>query len=552
VHTALALYEGIIMQYKLMAHKNPQSEDVKQRVALNRLKVYFHKNGLLVVLLVFYSCLYFYTTTFPGHSSLGHDEMWGATNSNLSFLDAIIFTLRFDVHPPLYYSQLNLWAIFGRSDFWLQANSVFWLLGTAAVAFYFMQMRGRTLAAVIAAGLILSNPMLIYFSVMVRMYTLLPFLTMASLLFADELATCQSSTGSGPPSRWWLLFFVQSAILYTHAIGVFIVGSTLVYLFVEAGGLRASHLFLKRLLVMAMGLAGAAIPVMVNSAIRQVGHPIAPSANDVLSTLIQLAAGPSQNSPPLSAILLFAVTISVVCLAVAISRKSRILILCFVVFPIAACIIISYTYKPIWASQIYTFCVPVIAVSIGLFVDDIINRAGTLPQAKAYFGAGTLALALVAASSTFGIWNVKGEKTPNYLSLVADLRRAAHPGDCVVAMTTFDVFWGLSRYFGGPRWNQGLEVQAAPVERWKTIIAKLPEGLAERLKLIGRSDRFKIGDMWVIDGYPNNLRSTCGRVFFAGDSLDREEVPSAAQNAPMFSASGYVWMRGPINAEEIE
>ena len=102
-------------------------------------------------------------------------------------------------------------------------------------------------------------------------------------------------------------------------------------------------------------------------------------------------------------------------------------------------------------------------------------------------------LALVATFSTFGIWNAQAEKTPNYPSLVAEIRRAAQPEDCVVATTTFDVFWGLSRYFARPGWNQSLEVQSAPVRRWKAIIAKVPEGLATRLKLIARSDRFKVG-----------------------------------------------------------
>ena len=534
----------------LMSAANSQSEHLRPRIALNRVNwnAFFTKNVSLIILLVLYSFLYFYTTTFPGRSSLGHDEIWGATNSNLSFLDAIIFTLRFDVHPPLYYSQLNLWAIFGRSDFWLQANSVFWLLGTAAVAFHFVRMRGSNLSAIIAAGFILSNPMLMISSVTVRMYTLLPFLTMTSVLFADGLAKSQSSTGTGLPSRWWMLFLVQSAIIYTHVLGVLIVGSTLLYMFVEAGGLKASRPFLKRLLVMAAGLAGAAIPVAANSAIRLVSHSRAPSANDVLSTLLQLVAGPAQNSQAVSATLLFAVVISVVTLAVAISRDARSLILCFVVFPMTASIVISHAYKPIWLTYTYTFCVPVVAVSIGLFADDIIRSAGTLHQAGSRFGAAASALALVAAFSTFGIWNAQAEKTPNYPSLVADIRRAAQPDDCVVATTTFDVFWGLSRYFAGPRWNQGLEVQAAPIRRWNTIIAKVPEGLARRLKLIARSDRFKVGDIWVVDGYPNNLQSTCGRVFFAVDG--REEAPVAAQSAPLFSTSGYVSIRGPINPEE--
>ena len=44
---------------------------------------------------------------------------------------ALVNILRFDLHPPLYYLQLSLWALVSHDDVWLMANSIFW--STAAI-----------------------------------------------------------------------------------------------------------------------------------------------------------------------------------------------------------------------------------------------------------------------------------------------------------------------------------------------------------------------------------------------------------------------------------
>ena len=78
--------------------------------------------------------------------------------------------LRFDLHPPLYYLQLSLWASLSHDDFWLMANAIFW--STAAVALLiYAASRVYGLRAGLASGLLLAlAPAALAYSDQVRMY----------------------------------------------------------------------------------------------------------------------------------------------------------------------------------------------------------------------------------------------------------------------------------------------------------------------------------------------------------------------------------------------
>src|SRR5262245_48231987 len=66
------------------------------------------------------------------HRWLWFDELLSANFSGHGPWAALVSSLRFDVHPPLYYLQLSLWALPSRGDLWLMANTIAW--STAAVA----------------------------------------------------------------------------------------------------------------------------------------------------------------------------------------------------------------------------------------------------------------------------------------------------------------------------------------------------------------------------------------------------------------------------------
>jgi len=72
-----------------------------------------------------------------GSESLWLDEAYSIYTSQES-LPAIVQETSKDVHPPLYYLQLSLWALLSHDDFWLMANAIFW-----STAFVFVPILNR-------------------------------------------------------------------------------------------------------------------------------------------------------------------------------------------------------------------------------------------------------------------------------------------------------------------------------------------------------------------------------------------------------------------------
>ncbi len=57
---------------------------------------------------------------------LWYDEIFGATFAAQSLFDATIAAVRFDIHPPVWVQQLQIWSQAGLSDTWLLSNSICW------------------------------------------------------------------------------------------------------------------------------------------------------------------------------------------------------------------------------------------------------------------------------------------------------------------------------------------------------------------------------------------------------------------------------------------
>lgn len=108
---------------------------------------------------------------------------------------AMLSVIQSDVHPPLYYALLKIWAsLFGSGEFALRSFSA--LLGTALIPLtYLMTQRlwkstGERTAPLAAALLIAVNPFFITYSQEVRAYALVAVLmTLAAAFFFHALHT---------------------------------------------------------------------------------------------------------------------------------------------------------------------------------------------------------------------------------------------------------------------------------------------------------------------------------------------------------------------------
>ncbi len=105
-------------------------------------------------------------------SSFWFDEAFGVYLIHFNFIDIARYTAT-DVHPPLFYWLLKLWAmLFGDTELGLRSMSVFF--GGVAILFGYMLTNKlfNRLAARISLVFMVLSPMLIRYSQEARMYTL--------------------------------------------------------------------------------------------------------------------------------------------------------------------------------------------------------------------------------------------------------------------------------------------------------------------------------------------------------------------------------------------
>lgn len=138
------------------------------------------------------------------------DEAFSAYIIHFNFLDIARYTAT-DVHPPLFYWLLRIWAsLFGHTDIALRSMSIFF--GIIAALFGFLLVRrqfGRQSALTGLAVLTLS-PLFIRYSQEARMYTL------ASAIVLAATYVLVKATETGRRSQWVLYGVLVAAGMWTH------------------------------------------------------------------------------------------------------------------------------------------------------------------------------------------------------------------------------------------------------------------------------------------------------------------------------------------------
>jgi len=148
---------------------------------------------------------------------LWYDELLSVSFSAHGVWTALLTALRFDIHPPLYYLQLGLWALPSRGDVWLMLNTVVWsTAAVAALAYCAQRIHGWRIG--LAAGLLLAlSPAALAYADQVRMYSLLMVL-IVWVWYAQE------SWLSGSAGRFGMVALIvsQLAVADTHSAGLII------------------------------------------------------------------------------------------------------------------------------------------------------------------------------------------------------------------------------------------------------------------------------------------------------------------------------------------
>ncbi len=159
----------------------------------------------------------FHTPFYYLIQSVWRDEAFSYFMAKPNIIQIIINTAS-DFNPPLYYLLLNFWMqIVGKSDEGLRLLSFFLHLICAYISYFLAKKITDKKFAFFVFLFTLFNPMLLYYSFEMRMYSLYAFLTMASLYFFYL--------------KNWKWYTITAVLgLYTHSFFILVVVSLILFL----------------------------------------------------------------------------------------------------------------------------------------------------------------------------------------------------------------------------------------------------------------------------------------------------------------------------------
>jgi len=475
-----------------------------------------------------------------GQEGLWLDEIYAATYANLSLLQTAVASMRFDVHPPLYYMQLTAWSSLGHGDVWLLLNSVLWSMATLVLVFLTTLRRFGVLAGLIALAFCAVLGSEVYFGSELRMYSLFGLLMMVSWMAADRLRADYRFKAGLP------LVLVLILVGAVHSFGMIAVAAVLLYVF-PAGAFRAGEdrsrvkAQLPTWIAIACVVGITLLPWVVNATMRKVGHLEPLTLSGVAYTISGWVLGYRALSIPQwwQTGLTLAVALCLAATIVWVPQLRR-TITCYIVVPMALAGAVSAVWKPIWLARSFSFCAPFLAVALGALLARLLSVRPGAPLGVRSVYASLAAAALIAT----GWFSFHEQITPwrtQYREAAAYLREHVQAGD-IVYMPEYTTFWAMSRYLVGPEWGDPLAVQD-PVnqdrsEIWPKIYQKLGPQKLELLHLkpqTRRVDGFKVP--LFIGWSPLPEASTAQSVWVVGGpelqlaelELCRRDVPPTVQ-----------------------
>jgi uncharacterized membrane protein len=447
-----------------------------------------------------------------GVSLITGDEMWAATSVLGGPIDSIVFTLRFDLHPPVYYSIIDLWATISKSDLWLRSSSMAIHSALVASTYYITGKLYNKKVSVIATVLILVSPLLLEYSNQLRMYSLISLLSIWIFYFAYNI----NDNGFSRKSAF-LLFGLELLLVFTHAIGILFVFFHYMYGVMAKNPIHRLDFIYKwslfHILVFCLS-----VPVILNSWVRSVEHAVAPDIDNILNVISITNIKIIGLGPVYS----FAISLLVLVILL-FYKKTRSIAICYIVLPIAVFSLISYAIKPLWLARNFAFAIPLIVIAQSIVINKIF---GANSRSKIYLYACVLLIAVSHLSVYFQYYNNKQDG--NHLSdLSAYLKDAIldKGKTCVVSTNTLHTFWSLLRYNVAIEWGHPLDIQPPLTDKWNKIISKLPPKAVQSLQLMPDTNFYEGDKLIITSGWSERCRGDdVGRVLVIDERNKIEEL----------------------------
>jgi hypothetical protein len=505
---------------------------------------------VLVLIVLIAACLRLNGIT---RETLWLDEVYSATFAVQHPFDLIVAVWRFDVHPPLYYLQLHVWALVSNNTIWLFLNSVAWSIATVVSVFFTTKRIYGERVATGAALILALLPSDIFYSHQLRMYA------MVSCIGVWCWYAVYQAIRKGVPGRSALYVTVAELTLgYSHGSGAVNAFVFAIYGFLLAFQEKRQRIEIRRWLLLQAAIGVLLLPAVVNSSVRSLSHIAVPDLQQVIETFGFLVFGLAAPSSLILRIAASAVFLSI--LGAAVRGPSRAVARGLVLVPIGLLFIASHLVRPIWIDRALLFITPFMALVLSSTFTVVCDHV----RARWQWRRGTviangMALGFLVLAGFLGFSELRNyEKPTRYEMAARTIWEEFQPGDLVYA-PGFVSFWGIAWYLLGPSWGSILAVQdpiqqSPSTDKWPAVLHWLGPKWREMLHLepVARSVPAMMGGKLIIGWtFPPELQQA-KRVWI----VDRNPPDIAAQRMSPLVETGVtdfhgIWLRR-FEAPELE
>ncbi len=416
---------------------------------------------------------------------------------------AIVDTLRFDVHPPLYYLQIGLWAMPRHDDAWLMANTILWSTAAVGLLIYTAtQVYGLRVG--LYSGLLLAvAPSVLAYSDYVRMYSLVVFLIIW-VWYAQERWLTERA---GRYGAFWMILS-QALVIYSHSAAPVMLSGCVLYgaARVLAMGRRET---MRRWFVIECVVGLAALPAVGFALMHRAVHTHSPDLGEIAQTWSFLTFGdlgvPCAYDSPVDNCTTFfvfgdtgpawmlvpaAVFFAALLVLAIYDKRTRLPLATLVFAPLILGAIISQ-FKTMWLPRAFLPTVPFLCVMLG------VGAAAPDKQSGLRQGLRTSAFVLLAV-----VWAGLGmfeqstrQKGDGFKPVAALVHTMAHPGDVVLVVDNVH-YWCFNWYYQGPDWGDARHA-SLPDEEWTHLLSRLPQSFTALLDLNDSESSFSRGGVTV-------------------------------------------------------
>jgi 4-amino-4-deoxy-L-arabinose transferase-like glycosyltransferase len=385
-----------------------------------------------------------------------------------------------DIHPPLYYVLLQIWMLFaGKSDVAVRFFSVGAGIASVALLYTLARRLSNQTIALLAAFLMASAPIHVYYSQEVRMYELVTLWCIASVYFFVRLLD------SPTRALWAAYIFASAAALYTQYYAAFVLVFQGAFVLIMPA--RKRLYALRNLLAAWAAIALVFLPWSLYTASRllayvtfKVSHeayPVLDPISFLTQHLVAFSIGHLAGLPALAWASVLFVLLSALGMY-ALSRTPQVLarnsfsptpmllvpLYLFVPLALGYLVNLFYPFHPIRYERLILLASPAFFILIACGISNLRRNLLTI--------LAIVCVTVVSGLSLVDFYTVPRYPDDDYRPLIAQIQALAQPGDNFLAIYPWQIGYLESYYAGAP-----LDVVETPNDDWMNNPVRLQDGI---------------------------------------------------------------------------